>query len=502
MFKCAQVFSDNMVLQRGRPVAVFGQGEDGVVVTAEIGDNRAVCTVKDGRWLCRLKPMAAAEGLELKVTHGAESVVFRDVAVGEVWFLGGQSNMELELQNAKDGAKYLSELNEGVPVRYYYTPKVATFEEAEREGARSCWGKAGSESSKAWSAVGFHFGMKLAKELGVVVGLIGCNWGGTSASCWVDRATLEADKRISSYIEEYDAKIAGKSLEEQKAEYEQYFEENEEWNRKSAEILKEEPGLDWGELEKRLGKNKWPGPLNEYNPFRPTNMFENMVMRVCPYTIKGFLYYQGESDDHKPDSYYRLFTALIDRWRTAWGDDTLPFIMVQLPMFKYAADPDYKHWCKIRSAQMKAYRTVKNTGIAVILDCGEFNEIHPKDKLPVGERLCLQAEKVAYGMDVDGDAPMFAGAVFEDGRAVVTVSLKNGGLVVKGEIPENAFELAGEDGEYRPAKAEIEGSTIVVTSAEVAQPKAVRYCRVNYGEVAVFGKNGIPLAPFSTSEDV
>lgn len=120
-----------------------------------------------------------------------------------------------------------------------------------------------------------------------------------------------------------------------------------------------------------------------------------MVSRVCPYTIKGFLYYQGESDDHKPDSYYTLLTSLIRLWREKWGDDELPFIIVQLPMFKYAADPDYKHWCKIREAQMRAYKTVKNTGIAVISDCGEFNEIHPKNKVPVGERL-LPAGRKAF----------------------------------------------------------------------------------------------------------
>lgn len=118
-----------------------------------------------------------------------------------------------------------------------------------------------------------------------------------------------------------------------------------------------------------------------------------MVSRVCPYTIKGFLYYQGESDDHKPDSYYTLLTSLIRLWREKWGDDELPFIIVQLPMFKYAADPDYKHWCKIREAQMRAYKTVKNTGIAVISDCGEFNEIHPKNKVPVGEKTLFAGRK-------------------------------------------------------------------------------------------------------------
>mgnify|MGYP002624304507 CR=1 FL=1 len=500
MLKAAQIFSSNMVLQRDKNILVWGSGEDGKTVRVTVGDNSAEGTVKDGRWKVLLSPMAAGGAYDMVITDGVETVTFVNVMVGEVWFCGGQSNMELELQNAKDGQEYLSRLDESTPIRYYYTPKVATAEEAEEQGKISGWNTAGPESSKAWSAVGYHFAAKLAKELGVTVGLIGCNWGGTSASSWVDRKTLENDKTISSYIEEYDEKNKGKSLEEQLEEYKAYQKYDAEWFAKQQEILKTEPDIGWDELQERIGKNQWPGPINAYNPFRPTNMFENMVMRVCPYTIKGFLYYQGESDDHKPDSYYRLFTALIALWREKWGDDTLPFIMVQLPMFKYAADPDWKHWCKIRSAQMKAYRTVKNTGIAVILDCGEFNEIHPKDKLPVGERLCLQAEKVAYGMKVDADGPIFRGYVIKGSEIELSFDYAENGFDIRGDKP-LGFEVAGEDGEFRPADVRVEGSVIRVSSPEVEKPVYASYNWYNYAEVNVFGKNGLPLAPFNLLND-
>lgn len=499
MFKCSQMFSDNMVLQRDKCVTVWGTGEDGSVITVAIGDNKAECTVKDGKWSCVLLPMSAATGLAMTVTDGRETVTFSDVAVGEVWLCGGQSNMELELQGAKDGDKYLAELDESLPVRYYYTPKVATAEEAEREGEKTRWSKAGSESSKNWSAVGFHFAKKLSKELGVTVGLIGCNWGATSASHWVDRSVLENDRILSSYLDTYKADTAGKSLEEQRAEYEQYEKANAEWSRKFEELMSSGGFVGWADAEEKLGKNPWPGPMNDFNPFRPSNMYDNLVMRVCPYTIKGFLYYQGESDDHKPDSYYRLLTALISNWRDSWGEDTLPFIMVQLPMHRYSAEPDYKHWCKIRWAQMKAFRTVKNTGIAVALDCGEFNEIHPKDKLPVGERLCLQAEKLFYGMDVDAFGPIFDSCIFKDGKAEVSFLYADDGFEVEGEIA--GFEIAGEDGEYFPAQVSLEKGKAIVFSDKVPKPAAVRYERTNYGEVTVFGKNGIPMAPFSTAED-
>ena len=500
MLKCSQMFTDSMVLQRDKCIAVWGTGEDGRTVKAEIGGNTAECRVKDGKWKCTLLPMSAAEDLTMTVTDGETTLTFKDIAVGEVWFLGGQSNMELELQNAKDGKKYLAELDRDTPVRFYYTPKVASAEEADREAEHTKWERADAEDSKKWSAVGFHFANKLSKELGVVVGLIGCNWGGTSASSWVGRKALENDKRISVYIDEYEEYIKDKSIEQQKNDYDEYRRKEAEWNEKAQVYWNDDPTMGWDKLEKLIGKNYWPGPINSFNPFRPCNMFENMVMRVCPYTLKGFLYYQGESDDHRPDSYYHLMCALIAEWRERWGNDRLPFIMVQLPMHRYENDPDYKHWCRIRSAQMKTYRTVKNTGIAVILDCGEFNEIHPKDKLPVGERLCLQAEKLAYGMDVPAFGPIFDKVIFKNGRAEVSFLHAEDGFEVRGEI--TGFEIAGEDGEYYPAQAELHNGCAEVFSGKVSAPEAVRYNWTNYGEVTIFGKNGIPLAPFSSSEDV
>ena len=254
----------------------------------------------------------------------------------------------------------------------------------------------------------------------------------------------------------------------------------------------------WEKANEILGDKNWPGPINCVNPFRPTGLFETMVSRVCPYTIKGFLYYQGESDDHKPDSYYTLLTSLIRLWREKWGDDELPFIIVQLPMFKYAADPDYKHWCKIREAQMRAYKTVKNTGIAVISDCGEFNEIHPKDKVPVGERLCLQAEKLFYGMDVKAFGPIYKSLEYKNGGIELSFDHAENGFVVKGEA--QGFEIAGKDEEFVKADITINGSKIFIKSDTVEKPLYARYNWFNYCEVTIFNETGIPLAPFRTEK--
>ncbi|MBR1751946.1 MAG: sialate O-acetylesterase [Ruminococcus sp.] len=496
MLKVASIFTDNMVLQRDKNISVWGLDDKDRKVTVSINGASAHAKADEsGKWIVTLPPMSAGGEYEMSVTDGFNTFTYKGVMIGEVWFCGGQSNMELELQNEAHGKDVLKELDESCNVRFYYTQKRGYIDEMfYADEANTCWAKAGPESSKAWSAVGFYFARKLASELGVTVGLIGCNWGGTSASAWVDRKTLESDSDLRSYIDEYDEKLSGKPLSEQLAEYRAYEKYDAEWYQKSLQVYKEQPDISWDDLQEKIGKNQWPGPMCEFNPFRPTGLFETMVMRVCPYTIKGFLYYQGESDDHKPDSYYKLLTALIRLWREKWGDDELPFIITQLPMFKYKHDPDYKHWCKIRAAQMRAFKTVKNTGIAVILDCGELDNIHPVDKLPVGERLCLQAQKLFYGMDVSAFGPMYRSHIFRDGGIEISFDYAEEGFDFKGEP--TGFEIAGSDGEYKTADIKAENGKIFISSSEVEEPKFARYNYFNFAEVTIFGKNGIPLAPF------
>lgn len=500
MFKVASVFSSNMVLQRNKNISVWGEGKDGAEIVAEINGATASAVVQNGRWKILLPPMQAGGPYEMTVTCtecGAQKK-FVNVMVGEVWLCGGQSNMELELQNCKGGREILDSLTPDCNVRFYYTNKCRMLdEELYAAEANSGWSEAGRESSAAWSAVGFFFARKLAADLGVTVGLIGCNWGGTSASAWMDRETIAGCKETESYITEYDKAIEGKSVKQQIAEYDEYAAYSADWEKRKGELYIKRPDISWDEVLEICGECRYPGPMNCKNEYRPGGLYETMLMRVCPYTLAGFIYYQGESDDHKPNSYYRLFTNMIALWREKWGDDELPFITVQLPMFKYSADPDTKSWCIIREAQMRAFKTIKNTGIAVISDCGEFNNIHPVDKEPVGERLCLQAEKLVYGMDVEAFGPIYKSFVCRDGGMELSFDHAEDGFEIRGEKAET-FELAGADGEFFPAEARIEGDKIFLISESVEKPMYARFDWFNWTEVTVFGKNGIPLAPFRT----
>ena len=192
MFETAGVFSDNMVLQRDKNIKVFGTAKCDNI-TVEFNGETVTTEVMCGEWTAVLPAMKAKDGLTMLVTNGVTSCEFKNVSIGEVWLAGGQSNMELELQNAKDGNAYLGELKSDIPVRFYYTNKSKTVQQATEAEKHSAWGICDPEGSKAWSAVGYHFARKLSAELGVTVGVIGCNWGGTSASAWMSKEYLASD---------------------------------------------------------------------------------------------------------------------------------------------------------------------------------------------------------------------------------------------------------------------------------------------------------------------
>lgn len=188
----------------------------------------------------------------------------------------------------------------------------------------------------------------------------------------------------------------------------------------------------WSEVLKVAGECLWPEPLGPKSPFRAGGLQETMLKRINPYTLRGFIYYQGESDDHKPKIYAKLLTKLIDQWRCDWEDDELPFIFVQLPMFIGKEDKDQKNWLIIREEQMKVHKTIKNTGLAVILDCGEFDNIHPLDKETVGFRLAMQALYHVYGKILKAYGPIYKEFKYIDHGIELTFENSEDGIVVKG----------------------------------------------------------------------
>ncbi|MCR4780492.1 MAG: sialate O-acetylesterase [Ruminiclostridium sp.] len=498
MIRTAPIFSDNMVLQKGKIIKVFGTGDDGEHVRVTFGDFTAETAVKDGRWQVSLPAREDyADGLEMTVRGEGRERTFTGIASGEVWLAGGQSNMEYELRNCTTGRQHLE--NDRPDVRYYYTPKITLSDPAYEETmTNTCWNRFDGETAKCWSAVGYIFAKELSERLGCTVGIIGCNWGGTKASYWMSEESLSADKDMSFDLDNMRALCEGKSEREIADIYREYVDYNSAWEKRRDEYYATAEKPDWGECLKVCGECRYPGPLVPANPMSPTALYRSMIKRVCPYTLAGFLYYQGESDDNHPGPYYKLLRGLIDLWRTDWGDSGLPFLIVQLPMHKYHADPDTKSWCIIREAQDKAYRTIRNTGLAVAIDCGEYDEIHPHDKEQVAHRLFLQALYIAYGeKNEDFNAPMFDSALPENGAMTVTVRTSSP-LVMR--TVTSGFELAGADGTFRPAQCKVSGNKITVFSKEVPHPVSVRYLWTNYSDsIPIYNESSLPLPPFSIS---
>ena len=538
-FKTAAVFSDHMVLQRNKYISIFGEAADGALITACLFDHNGLLLSKNsaisekGRWLIELEPQKAQTNCLLKITNENKVLTFSDIAIGEVWLAGGQSNMEFELQNCTEGPAELADKSAGKNVRFYYTNKIAWMDEAFFEAERkTAWQTWDSPEKKAWSAVAYFFAKKLAEDLGCTVGLIGCNWGGTSASAWMRREYLEEDRDLNTYLSDYAQATKGKSIEQQCKEFDAYEIENAKWQQGFSKLWEKDHNLTWEAAEKILGKNPWPGPASCKNPYRPTGLYDCMLARIIPYTLKGVLWYQGESDDHKPLFYAKLFTALIENWRNDFNDPDLPFIFVQLPVHRYEADPDYKHWPLIREGQAKVHASVRNAWLTGAFDLGQFSDIHPRAKKEVGLRMEKNALANVYNLipSVDAAAPQIEGChpLYDGdkdcGQILLTFSNAptgfevredkirleeykkmeaNQGITVGDDF--TGFEVAGSDGLWQPAEFAFGGTdgkqnTIILCSKKVRRPVAARYGWYNYGPVTIYGKNGLPLCPFRTGE--
>lgn len=494
-FQAAPIFGSGMVLQRGKNICVFGTGEEGAIVRAEFCGFTTSCVVTNGKWKVVFPPMGACRHMNMTLTDAetGEFIYFSNVAIGEVWLAGGQSNMEMELCNSEGGAEAL-ENDSTDDVRYYNFPRRTLFDaDHDEELQKAEWTFfSDKESAKHWSAAAYFCAKVMSEYLDVTVGIIGCNWGGTSASCWLDRSYSRGGAAV--YFDEYDAYMAARTEEEAIADYRKYQTYQAEWDKKCAEYSAAHPNASAGEITDACGESKYPGPHAPCNPHSPGVLFDSMVRFIAPYTLGGVLWYQGESDDIHPHAYYTLMTQLIRNWREIWRDDQLPFILGQLPMYA-GENPDGEAWCLIREAQMRIYNTIKNTGIAVLIDCGERDNVHPTDKRAVGRRFAMQALDMVYGGCDGAFAPTIKNVIWRGDTIELQFDHARGGFKLKGD-PENSFEICGADGVYRRAYVDISGERIFVSSDEIQNPCGVRYLWKNYAEVNIFSTFGLPLAPF------
>lgn len=476
------LFTDHAVLQRGRPIPVWGTASPGEKVTVTFrGTDVSTNADAEGKWRVELPAQKAGGPYELAI-KGNNTVTFSDVLVGEVWICSGQSNMEWSLKSSGDAAKNIAGArNESL--RLFTVPRRAVVEPQADVAAE--WKTCTPEHATNFSAVGYHFGRDLQKALGVPVGLIFTAWGGTPAQAWTSKEALNAEPSLRYYRESLEANIKRYDPAKSKADYEERLKAHKDAVAKA----------------KAEGKASPRPPLQPVapgaSPGSPSSLYNGMIAPIVPYAFEGAIWYQGESNAPRAFEYRTLFPAMIKDWRARWGRE-FPFLCVQLAPFN-AGNPGGPQWAELREAQLLATQTLPKVGMAVITDCGERNDIHPRAKEPVGQRLALLARKIAYGEEIYANGPLYKSMKVEGDKVVLSFDWVGAGLEVRGPML-TGFTIAGSDREFKPAQAEVRDDKVVVWAEGVDKPVAVRFGWANYPEVNLFNRVGLPATPFRTDD--
>ena len=516
--KLPALFTDHMVLQQGKPVAVWGWADNGEEVTVEFGKQKVKATARDGKWSVKLKALKASDVSAKLIVTGKNKVEINDVVVGEVWIASGQSNMQWAMNQSEGGAKDIAAAN-STRLRLFYVPRVK--KDAPAADVEAKWTHSNPETVKGFSAVAYYFGQDLQEALKVPVGIIHTSWGGSPAEVWMSDDVLNANAEYKKTIVD--------SYQTQKASYEEALPK---WEQEKAaaekagqKFDKARPGLGW----------------------KPTELYNGMIAPLIPYGINGAIWYQGESNAGRAYQYRSLMADLIKNWRRDWGQGDFTFLQVQLAPWdrnkkrsiaEITKEPGDSDWAELREAQIHVTKVLPKAGIAVITDVGDKDDIHPAKKKPVGQRLALAAQAITYGKKVEYSGPAYKSVKLKDGQATIsfehtakglaaglpsstTLPGAEGGAVTSPVTPTvekttsyggdveivmgrdsklTGFQIAGEDKKFYWADAVIRGKTVVVSSPNVPKPASVRYGWSDYPVVNLYNSAGLPASPFRTDD--
>lgn len=488
------LFSENAVLQQDLPVPVWGKAEAGMSVTVEFAGQKVTAKADENeRWMAILAPLVArGEASELKVIAGEKSITLSNIHIGEVWVASGQSNMAQSVSRTFQAEATKKAAAEGAfkNIRLFRVPVEGADEPADT--VKASWSEADPASVDRFSAVGFFFAAKLSQDRSVPVGVIQSANGGTNAYSWINSDTLANDPAAEETRKYYAAAL--KSHPVAHAKYEKAIDA---W-REAAKTAKAEG--------KEFTKRSPRPPQGPNNPKRPAGHYNAMIAPLQPYAIRGTIWYQGEANSRVPfyPGYRDLMFALVEDWRADWAAASgkeierrdFPFYLVQLPNF---AGGSPEGWPGVREQMLRFWQEGKNTGMVVAIDKGEADDIHPRDKQPVGERLARFARANAYGEDIVFSGPIYQSVRIEGAAAHLRFDHVGGGLTSFDDEPLRHFEIAGADQKFHPAEARISGGELIVQSENVPGPRAVRYAWKSNPEKINFGnKEGLPASPFRT----
>lgn len=477
--KLGELFNEGVVLQRNAKVELWGTAAPSQQVSVEIqGKKHKTLSNENGKWALNLSPMKAGGPYSLTVASNSETVKLKEVYIGEIWIAAGQSNMAFTLEKTEGGAEEISKANNN-NIHFVLVP-VLNYDGDKAHGDMN-WRTATTENVGTMSGVAYFFAKQLQKKLNVPIGIICCYKGGTAAEVWMSRETLLQHPDHAPIVTSYENYLS----EMGKEKYEQMYSEY-------------EKGLKIYFDSVRAGHKavRPVEPMGEKHYKRPYGLYKTMVKRIIPYTSKGVIWYQGEANAPRSDQYRTLFPALINEWRSDFKNPKMPFLFVQLSNYDHPAYGILPMWAELREAQLITWQKVKNTAMAVSMDVGNKNDIHPTDKKPVGERLAASALNTVYGYKIPYSGPVYKSVKFENGKAILSFDFIYGGLTSSGEL--KGFSICGVDKNFVPAKAEIINNKIVVSSELISQPVAIRYGWANWTDANLKNKEGFPATPFRT----
>ncbi|HBG25991.1 MAG: hypothetical protein A2Y10_13725 [Planctomycetes bacterium GWF2_41_51] len=479
------IISDNMVLQADSIAPIWGNAEPNSKITICPSWNKeTIVTESDdqGKWTAKIKTPKKGKKCKLIISCGKESRTITNILIGQVWLCSGQSNMQWTVKQSTNADKELLEAK--FPNIRLFSVKRAVAEEPQND-CFGQWVECNAETAAEFSAVGYYFGKKLHKKLRTPVGLINSSYGGTPAQSWTSKDTLINDPSLKQYVITDANNKANKDVYEK-----QYAQTLNEWKK---EVMKT---VAAGKPAKR--KPKPPLELREEQ--KSASIYNAMIHPLIPFAIKGVIWYQGESNASNADNailYRTLFPAMISNWRNDWQQGDFPFYYVQLAAFG-KTDLTKSNWALLREAQTMTL-SLPNTGMAVAMDIGEPNNIHPKNKQEVGKRLAIWAFAKDYGYkNIIYSGPIYKSMQIEDDKIRIFFDYAKSGLKTPKRQSLKGFAIAGENGKFVWANATIEDGTVLVWSDQIKNPKHVRYGWTDYIECNLYNKKNLPASPFRT----
>lgn len=493
-----ELFQDHMMLQRDKTLHIWGKSPDASQITIRLEDTTVSCPVSEGRFSCQLPSQSAGRGKTLLFfadQDSSPSLQISDISIGDIWMACGQSNMEYFLRydahwnDTKRGPRNRD-------IHMYNCPRIAFEGQVREQPECGYWFQEDDTAWPLFSAPGYSFARSLQPDLKVPIGIIGCNWGGTPACAWMDEEHLSVPP-LTVFDEEYrqaTAEIPEKELKESSMEawaFEDSYRHQLEWRAMMYGMTREEQRL-W-EKEHRTDPVLPMGPWHHY---RPCGLYHTMIRTIAPFTVKGFLWYQGESDSDHAQIYDQTMTALIDCFRKTWEDESLPFLFVQLAPFGIWLGCTGKNYAIVRNRQEKVSKTVPGTGMISVMDLGMYEDIHPKFKMEVGERLALLAKGKVYGYPVLCESPEITGVSREGGQLQLRFLHSGDGLQTD-EYGADSFRIFQNGMQKKISAFSVRRDSILITLEDATEnPLDISYAEEDYCEVHIWNSAGLPVKPF------